>query len=139
VAQPNQTATEVLARQEEKLRLMGPHLGRIQSEFLDPLIDRVFGMLVRAGRIPPVPRALAELPDLKIEYVSPAARAQRAAEGQAIVQALQALMPLAAVKSDVFDIVDADAAARAIADAFGAPASLMRPASEVAAARAANA
>ncbi|MEX0809523.1 MAG: portal protein [Dongiaceae bacterium] len=135
VAQPNQTATEVLARQEEKLRLMGPHLGRIQSEFLDPLIDRLFGMMVRAGRVPPMPKSLADLPELKIDYVSPAARAQRAGEGQAIVQALQALMPLGAIKPEVFETIDTDAAARAIAEAFGAPASLLRPAEEIAAAR----
>jgi hypothetical protein len=139
VAQPNQTATEVLARQEEKLRLMGPHLGRIQSEFLDPLIDRLFGMMVRAGRVPPVPRALIDLPELKIAYVSPAARAQRAAEGQAIVQALQALMPLGAIKPELYDAIDVDAAARAIASAFGAPTSLLKPADEVAAAREASA
>ena len=139
IAQPNQTATEVLARQEEKLRLMGPHLGRIQSEFLDPLIDRLFGMMVRAGKVPPVPRALADLPELKIAYVSPAARAQRAAEGQAIVQALQALMPLGAIKPELYDAIDVDAAARAIASAFGAPTSLLKPAAEVAAAREANA
>ena len=66
-------------------------------------------------------------------------RAQRAAEGQAIVQALQALMPLGAIKPDLFEIVDVDAAARAIAGAFGAPASLMRAPEEVEAARAANA
>ncbi len=139
VAQPNQTATEVLARQEEKLRLMGPHLGRIQSEFLDPLLDRLFGMLVRAGRVPPIPPIFADLPELKIEYVSPAARAQRAAEGQAIVQALQALMPLGAIKPELYEAIDVDAAARAIASAFGAPSSLLKPADEVAAAREANA
>lgn len=139
IAQPNQTATEVLARQEEKLRLMGPHLGRIQSEFLDPLIDRLFGMMVRAGKVPPVPRALVDLPELKIAYVSPAARAQRAAEGQAIVQALQALMPLGAIKPELYDAIDVDAAARAIASAFGAPTSLLKPAADVAAAREANA
>lgn len=55
VGAPNMTATEWLGRQEEKLRLMGPNLGRMQSEFLSPLIRRRFGILARAGQLPPAP------------------------------------------------------------------------------------
>ena len=39
---PQMTATEVIQRNEEKMRLLGPVLGRLQSELLKPLIDRVF-------------------------------------------------------------------------------------------------
>jgi hypothetical protein len=131
VARPNQTATEVLARQEEKLRLMGPHLGRIQSEFLDPLITRVFGLMVRAGRLPPAPRSLQERPGLRVEYVSPLARAQKASEGAAIVRALEALGPLAQAKPDILDNFDEDAYARELADAFGMPSRLLRDPREV--------
>ena len=120
VQQPNQTATEVLARQEEKLRLMGPHLGRIQSEFLDPLIHRQFGIMRRAGLLPRPPRQLAEA-GLRIDYVSPLAKAQRASEGSAVVRALEALAPLGAVRPEIFDNLDADATARMIAQAFGVP------------------
>jgi hypothetical protein len=38
------TATEVIQRNEEKMRLLGPVLGRLQSELLKPLIDRVFNI-----------------------------------------------------------------------------------------------
>jgi hypothetical protein len=125
VASPNQTATEVLARQEEKLRLMGPHLGRLQSEFLDPLITRLFNTLLRHRRLPPPPESLIGRAGIKVEYVSPAAQAQRASDGTAIVRALQALGPLAAMKPEIFDNIDADATARALAEAFGAPAKLL--------------
>ena len=44
---PQMTATEVIQRNEEKMRLLGPVLGRLQSELLKPLIDRVFNILLR--------------------------------------------------------------------------------------------
>ncbi|MGD9742293.1 MAG: portal protein [Dongiaceae bacterium] len=136
VAAPNQTATEVLARQEEKLRLMGPHLGRLQSEFLDPLLTRLFNTMLRHRRLPPPPEALVGRGGIKVEYVSPAAQAQRASEGTAIVRALQALTPLAQLKPEVFDNIDADATARRLAQAFGAPAALLLDPETVAALRA---
>lgn len=125
VQQPNQTATEVLARQEEKLRLMGPHLGRIQAEFLDPLIRRQFGIMRRGGQLPPPPQQLRER-GIRIDYVSPLARAQRAGEGAAIVRALESLAPIGAIKPEIYDNIDADAAARALAQSFGAPNILLR-------------
>lgn len=138
VQQPNQTATEVLARQEEKLRLMGPHLGRIQAEFLDPLIRRQFGIMRRANQLPPPPRQL-QARGVRIEYVSPLARAQRAGEGAAIVRALEALAPIGAVKPEIYDNIDADAAARALTQSFGAPNHLLRSKAAVADLRAAAA
>ena len=125
VQQPNQTATEVLARQEEKLRLMGPHLGRIQAEFLDPLICRQFGIMRRANLLPAPPKQLRHS-GIRIEYVSPLARAQRAGEGAAIVRALESLAPLGAIKPEIYDNIDADAAARLLAQSFGVPNNLLR-------------
>jgi hypothetical protein len=123
---PGRTATEVLAMQEEKLRLMGPNLGRVQSEFLDPLIERAFAIMYRAGAFPPPPEELAEAPELRVEYVSPLARAQRASEGGAIMRTVEAMGPLAQVKPEVMDNFDFDAIARGLAEAFGMPASMLR-------------
>ena len=127
VQQPGQTATEILARQEEKLRLMGPHLGRLQSEFLDPLIDRVFAIMLRANQFGPaetIPEALAQS-DLKVEYVSPLAKAQKASEGGAIIRALDAMAPLGQMRPEIWDNLAADKTARKIAESFGVPADLM--------------
>jgi hypothetical protein len=138
VSSPNATATEVLAREQEKLRLMGPHLGRIESEFLDPCIDRVFAILMRSGALPPPPPAVLAVPGLKVEYVSPLARAQRAAEGEAIVRTFEAMAPLLASAPAVVDNFDTDAVARALADAYGMPVRAVRDPSIVAAMRAAR-
>lgn len=127
VGQPNRTATEVLEMQEEKLRLMAPHFGNIQSEFLNPLIDRVFGLLFRAGQLPPPPEIMSQYPGgLRVEYVSPLARAAKTAEGAAIQRALAAIMPLAQADPTVMDNIDADATARALADAYGVPPTMLR-------------
>jgi hypothetical protein len=139
VASPNATATEVLAREQEKLRLMGPHLGRIESEFLDPCIDRVFAVLMRSGALPPPPPAVLEAPGLKVEYVSPLARAQRAAEGEAIVRTFEAMAPLMQAAPTIVDNFDVDAVARALADAYGMPVRAIRDPQFVATLRATRA
>jgi hypothetical protein len=132
VQQPNASATEVLARQEEKFRLMGPHLGRIQSEFLDLLLDRVFSIMLRGGAFPPPPLALLLNPELKVTYVSPLARAQKASEGQAIALTLATVKPLAEADPGVMENFDLDAVTRTVAEAYGLPARLLRASSDVA-------
>ncbi|MEW5723435.1 MAG: portal protein, partial [Thermodesulfobacteriota bacterium] len=63
---PGVTATEVVERHEEKLLLLGPVIERQQSELLDPLIERVFGILERSGRLPGAPPEIQGY-DLKID------------------------------------------------------------------------
>jgi hypothetical protein len=133
--QPGRTATEVLALQEEKLRLMGPHLGRVQSEFLDPLIGRVFGILLRAGALPPVPPALREAPALDVAYVSPMSRAQRSGEAVAVLRTMELAGGMAALDPGVVDNLDGDQAFRIAAEANGLPASALRTPEQVVAVR----
>jgi len=130
VGTPDMTATEWIGRQEEKLRLMGPNLGRIQSEFLSPLIKRRFGMLSRARMLPPPPPEIQKL-GLTIEYVSPLAKAQMAGEAQSIVRLYQSLMPIAQADPSVLDNVDHDKAARALARGYAVPAPILRGSKEV--------
>jgi hypothetical protein len=126
VQQPNMTATEFLGRQEEKLRLMGPHLGRVQSEFSDPLIDRVFGLMFRGGAFQPLPPSLARYPKLTVRYVSPLARAQKASEANALLRTAEAMTPIASLNPEIWDNFDTDKWARGVADGFGVPAPIMR-------------
>lgn len=71
------TAREVQERHEEKLLALGPVIGRLNSEMLDPLIDRTFEIQMRAGKIPPPPPELPEGMMLKVEYISMMAQAQK--------------------------------------------------------------
>lgn len=132
----NATATEVMARQEEKLRLMGPHLGRICTEFLDPLIERCYQIMTRGGAFMPPPEVLMQAPQIKVEYVSPLAKAQRSAEAGSILRTMQAVLPMAEQQPDLLENFDMDKVVRGLADGFGAPAELLRDPRQIAEARA---
>ena len=70
------TAREVAEKQEEKLLMLGPVLERLHNELLDPLIDRTFSILQKAGVLPPPPPEL-QGKKLGVEYISILAQAQR--------------------------------------------------------------
>lgn len=67
-AQPP-TAREVEELHEEKVTVLGPVLESTIDELLDPLVDRVFPMMERAGLVPPPPQELEGV-DLTVEYTS---------------------------------------------------------------------
>ena len=123
------TATEVMKRNEEKMRLLAPVLGRLQAEMLRPLISRSFAILMRQGALPPAPEDLQGL-EIDIEYVSPLAKAQRGQDVQAIIQAMEILTPLNEL-APVLDILDTDAMANHVADVLGVPAKVLRSDGEV--------
>ncbi|MCP4712587.1 MAG: hypothetical protein GY869_28515, partial [Planctomycetes bacterium] len=66
---PEMTAYETAKRVEITHRILGPTSQRIQRELLNPGIERAFGILHRAGKLPPIPNGLQGA-DLDIEYVS---------------------------------------------------------------------
>jgi len=127
---PQMTATEVQVRYELMQRLLGPTLGRFQSEFLNPLIERVFGIMERNNALQPAPRVL-EGEDVQIEYVGPLARSQRMEEAVAVERLYQLAMQLAQADPSVMDILNHDEAIRARAELLGVPKSVLRGRAEV--------
>jgi len=117
---PSMTATEVLQRQEERMRLMGPMVGRLQFELLGPMIDRVFNIMARRKMLPPPPPAI-EGRNMRIDYVSPVARAQKTQQLFSFTRLLEALVPLGNIKPEVFDNIDADGTVRWAAKLLDAP------------------
>jgi hypothetical protein len=130
VGSPDMTATEWIGRQEEKLRLLGPNLGRIQSEFLSPLVSRRFGMLNRMMQIPPAPEEL-QGKKVSVDYVSPLARAQMAGEAQAVVRLYQSIEPIAGIDPTILDNINHDEALSMLAKGWAVPAPVMRAQAEV--------
>jgi hypothetical protein len=126
---PQMTATEVIQRNEEKMRLLGPVLGRLQSELLKPLIDRAFNILLRREQFPPAPEFLSGQ-DIEIEYVSPLAKAQKSTELSSITRAIEILGSLANV-APVFDYVNFDALTKHVAELVGMPQKLLKLQSQV--------
>lgn len=68
---------ELMQRNEEKLLMLGPVIERLFNELLDPLVDRTFNQMARAGLLPPAPEEL-QGQALKVQYISSLAMAQRA-------------------------------------------------------------
>jgi hypothetical protein len=106
------TATEIQVRYDMMQRVLGPTLGRLERELLEPVIWRTFKILGRAGRIPPPPPAMGELLDISIRYVGPLSRAQKQAEINAFMTFMQEVGGLAQMKPEVLDNIDGDAAVR---------------------------
>ena len=125
----NMTATEVLQRQEEKMRILGPVLGRLQSELLSPLIIRIFNIMLRKGLFQPAPDILKDQ-ELNIEYVSPMALAQRSQELQSIMRGLE-LFGSMAQTMPVMDYIDENGFIKQIINILGLPAAMIKSDAEV--------
>lgn len=127
---PMMTATEVLQRTEESMRLLGPMLGRMQNEFLRPLIDRVFNIMKRKGQITPAPLALKGH-KIDVRYSSLIAKSQRLADAQNIMRTVQAVAPFIQLDPAVGDNFNGDACARIIAGVYGFPQLGLRSAADI--------
>jgi hypothetical protein len=93
VTEQQMTATEVIQRTQERMRLLGPVIGRLEAELLGPLVTRVFGILHRMGdKLPEPPEELQEKA-FTVEYVSPIATAQKQQEANSLLQVLQYAEP----------------------------------------------
>ncbi|MEW5705133.1 MAG: portal protein [Pseudomonadota bacterium] len=90
VTETEMTATEVMQRTTERMRILGPIIGRLEAELLGPLIERVFGILNRQGLLPLPPEEI-QGSDMNVEYVSPIASAQKQTQAQGLVQVFQHL------------------------------------------------
>lgn len=119
---PAMTATEVNVRYELMQRLLGPTLGRLQNDFLDPLVSRTFYILLRAGQLPDLPDELAGSGgEMDIEYTGPLARSQKMVEAESMQRWIGGLVPLAQVKPEILDIPNFDGYARELAEVYGVP------------------
>ncbi len=131
---PGMTATEVIQKSSEKMRILAPLTGRLQSELLRPLIDRIFNLISRKKGFEVAPDTMGGN-EIDIEYVSPLAKAQRQGDIQASLELFQFLAPLMQVDPNVVDYLDVDGLAKHIIKTTGVPASVVRGEDEVASLR----
>ncbi|QND53467.1 phage tail protein [Phyllobacterium sp. 628] len=127
--QPRNTM-EIAERKEEKLLALGPVLENIYNGQLEPVIDRTYAILNRRGELPAPPPDLQNK-ELKIEYISMLAQAQKAVATGSIERGFAFLGQISAVKPDVLDKVDADEAVDVYFDYLGVPPSIVVPDDEV--------
>lgn len=101
VETPTMTATEVIERTREKGILLAPTIGRQQTEYLGPMIEREIDLLAQQGLLPPMPQYLIDAQgDYRIEYDSPISRAQRAEEASGIMRSIESTLSIVNVTQD---------------------------------------
>ena len=132
VNNPSMTATEVLARAQEKSEMLGPLGGGIQAS-LAKMFERELAILERAGlyRDLPPPRELANASFTVSFKQSPLDRLRRAEEAAGTLRVLEVAGQLAAIDPEVTDNIDGDAVVRTLSDIYGAPAKILRRREEV--------
>lgn len=104
----NITATEIDARRAEAMIMIGPVLERIDNEGLRPIVERVFGIMSRAGIFPPAPAEIPQGTAINIEFVSMLQTAQDAAQAGGIERLLGLAGNVAGVDPAVMDNIDVD-------------------------------
>ncbi len=121
---PQMTATEVLERTREKGILLSPTMGRQQSEFLGPQIERELDVLAQQGLLPPMPQFLRDAGgQYKVEYDSPLSRAQKAENAAGLFRTVDWLAATVNITQDPspFDWIDWDEAMPDVMDINAVP------------------
>lgn len=136
------TATEIVARKEEKMAMLGPVVERVDFEGLDPVIDRVFSIMLRQSVpiwqgtiegdawLPEPPQEMHDL-DIEADYISILAQAQKAQNVTSLERFSQFTGGLAAVFPEVKDKVNTDQLVDEYADSIGVVPTVVRGDDEV--------
>ena len=124
------SATEVTVRAQIIRQILGPVYARLQSEYLEPLLERCFGLAMRDGSLGQPPESIAGA-GLVTEYQSPMARAQKMEEVGAMDQFEQALANFAQINQGVMDLYNADEAYRRRAELIGVPVTVLNSKEQV--------
>ena len=123
---PQMTATEVHMRAQIVRQLLGPMYGRLQSEYMVQVVNRCFGIALRAGVLGEPPEALRGRTS-NISFQSPLARAQKLDDVAAMDRHEAALVNQAKLGiPGVIDTYDWDKAAMERSELLGVPAKLVR-------------
>lgn len=132
VESPQQTATEVLQRAQEKGTLLSPSAGRQKNEWLDPLIDRelsiyeAYGIFEDDGLLP-MPESIKDLGgSINVKYTNPITHMQQSDEAIATEKTVQALIPVAQIDPTALDVIDWSEYAEIMRAANGAPQRLFK-------------
>jgi|TARA_Y100000294_G_scaffold23865_1_gene20312 hypothetical protein len=123
------TATEVQARQEERLKILGPTMGRLQNELLQPMITRVFNIMLRNGHFIEAPEILANQ-EIEIEYISSMVLSQKASQLSGIMRGMEVFGSISQV-APVMDFLDSNGLVKELIKILGLPATMIKSDSEV--------
>lgn len=124
------TAREIDERHEEKLLALGPVLERLHDELLNVAVERTFAICSRAGLIPPAPKEIEGV-DLRVEYISILAQAQRSVAVGGLERLAGFVGNLAGANPEVLDKLNMDRAVDLYGDAVGVDPSVVNDDDEI--------
>jgi len=127
---PAMTATEVLERKQLMMQASSTTLGRLKTDFLNPVLMIMFQLMMRQGQLKELPES-AQGQEMDIEYVSPMPRAQKAEQAMGIETWLGGIANFVEIFPEMMDVVDTDQAIRTMADLRGVPAKCLKTDEEV--------
>lgn len=110
------TATEATLRQAEKVMQFSPTFSRLTSEYLDPKLKRIFGILWRQGKMPEPPEEIAQVnedrsvvvPVPNVQYNNRIALAIKAMQNTNYAEFIAMNQSLVEMRPDILDNVDMD-------------------------------
>jgi hypothetical protein len=124
---PAMSATEVMVRYELMNRLLGPTMGRLQNDLLDPLVTNTFKMLYRAGQFPQAPdKVLDSGGVMNVEYSGPLSRAQKSDEVASVERWLGDIANFSQLFPELRHVPDPKEVAIYLSDGLSVPSKLMR-------------
>ena len=119
------TATEIEARQQEKMILIGPVVERLDKELLSPLIERTYQLMAEWDYLPESPQDM-EGQALRVEFVSVLAQAQKLVSTSSTDHTMAFVANVAGAMPEILDNIDPDKLIKAYANSLGAPQSIFR-------------
>jgi hypothetical protein len=105
--------------------MLGPVLECLESELLDPLIELTYEIMWEAGLIPEPPPEI-QGQEVKVEYISILAQAQKMVGTTAIEQVCNFVGNLVKIWPEAKDKLDVDQAVDIYADLVGIPVRIIR-------------
>ncbi len=136
------TATQIVEMMSQRGILIAPTVGRQQSEYLGPMIDRELDLLQQMGVLPPMPPVLKEARgEYQVVYTSPLSRDMRAQEVAGFNRSLETALSIVNATQDPapLDTFDFDVIMPAVNQINGMPESWSASDEKVAAKRQARA
>lgn len=109
---------------------LAPTYLRLNDEMLDPMVARIFSVMLRRGLLSAPPEELAGM-DINVEYISTMAQSMKMLGIGAIERGMTFVGNLSQAFPGVLDKVDADDAVENYFDMAGAPPSMVRDAKTV--------
>lgn len=126
------TATEVTARVNTYRQQLGAVFGRLQAEYLHQLLERLWGLAMRSGVLPPAPEELMVASKISFKFINPLAAAQKLESVTAIQNMMLSITELAQIDPTIMDNIKIDSIAQIVGDGLGVPMIILRTEEELA-------